>query len=388
MTRDRIQLVILAVVTAALAVWIAHNTYWASEKIPMPLRGEAATNPFYIREKFAQALGARTQWAKDFGLPSDTGIAYVSSLDWNLLPERRKRFEKWVESGGRLVVDSILVTGTTAFQTWSGIEHRNYNTVRKKPSLTLGEECRPVKEDSSQESYRLCKAFPVRSLSTRRRAEWSLRGGDSGLEAVRVRIGRGTVTVIEGSPFNSRSLFSGENAQVFVAVTQLRRGDVIHFFAENGQPSLLALAWRLGWPVFVLTALVLALSLWRGSVRFGPLAAPTDSARRSLAEQIRGTGQFTMRIGSLARSGRSLHQHIRGSPRRRTNAGTGESNRVRGDLTRRGPPLSRPRSNGAFALRPGAARGGTPPHTAREHEISTWKLKPVPSIGPPSCSNV
>jgi hypothetical protein len=38
--------------------------------------------------------------------------------------------------------------------------------------------------------------------------------------------------------------------------------------------------------------------LWRGGVRFGPLASPPGTARRSLAEQIRGTGQFALRHGS------------------------------------------------------------------------------------------
>jgi hypothetical protein len=43
--------------------------------------------------------------------------------------------------------------------------------------------------------------------------------------------------------------------------------------------------------------------LWGGGVWFGPLAAMPDPARRSLAEQICGTGQFALRNGS----GDSLH---------------------------------------------------------------------------------
>ena len=48
---------------------------------------------------------------------------------------------------------------------------------------------------------------------------------------------------------------------------------------------------------------LIALAVWRNSARFGPLAAPAEVARRSLAEQIRGTGQFTLRVGG----GESLH---------------------------------------------------------------------------------
>jgi hypothetical protein len=170
----------------------------------------------------------------------------------------------------------------------------------KKGTFHPVDECHPLDEEGTHDSYLTCDIDSGQSLESRRKPDWSLRNAESNLVAGRVRIGRGSVTVISGVPFNGRSLFSGDDGRLFVAATQLRRGDVIHFFTETDQPSLLALAWRLGWPVIALTAIALALGIWRDSVRFGPMAAPTDTARRSLAEQIRGTGQFTMRIGSTA----------------------------------------------------------------------------------------
>jgi len=53
----------------------------------------------------------------------------------------------------------------------------------------------------------------------------------------------------------------------------------------------------------VLSAVLIGFLLWRGAVRFGPLAAPEPTARRSLAEQIRGTGRFALHHGG----GESLH---------------------------------------------------------------------------------
>ena len=105
MTRERLGWIVVVLAATALIAWVASNTYWTTVKVPLPPKGEAATNPFYIREKFAQALGAHTQWSRDLRLPPPNGIAYVTMLDWDLLPERRKRFEHWVESGGRLVVE-------------------------------------------------------------------------------------------------------------------------------------------------------------------------------------------------------------------------------------------------------------------------------------------
>ena len=58
--------------------------------------------------------------------------------------------------------------------------------------------------------------------------------------------------------------------------------------------------------------LFIALALWRGAVRFGPLVAPAERVRRSLAEQILGTGRFAVRVGGgaalVAAEQRALHE--------------------------------------------------------------------------------
>ncbi len=55
-------------------------------------------------------------------------------------------------------------------------------------------------------------------------------------------------------------------------------------------------------PLLLLAGFV-ALALWRAGARFGPPIPATVTARRSLAEQIRGTGQFALRFGG----GQALH---------------------------------------------------------------------------------
>jgi hypothetical protein len=299
MTRERLGWIAVVLAAAALLTWVARNTYWTSVKVPLPPQGEAATNPFYIREKFAQALGARTHWARDLLLPPTRGIVYISMLDWDLLPERRKRFEQWVESGGRLVIDSSFITGADAFQNWAGIGYdTRVEPKNTKPRFAPASQCPRYAEDGKGDSYLVCDMNTVTVLTSHRKLEWGLRDGESNLHGARVRVGHGSVTVITGVPFSGQRLLSADNARLFVATTQLRRGDVIYFFTESDQASLLELAVRFGWPVLCLIGVALALAIWRGSVRFGPMAPPTETARRSLAEQIRGTGQFTMRIGS------------------------------------------------------------------------------------------
>src|SRR6185436_2168184 len=127
-----------------------------------------------------------------------------------------------------------------------------------------------------------------------------------------------------------RSLFDGDHGWLLVAATNLRRGDDIHFFSEESHPSLLALVWSSASPTVVLVLVLIWLGLWRSSVRLGPLAPIPERARRSLAEQIRGTGRFAVRCGDSESlhaacvralneaAGRHIAAYSRLSPRERT----------------------------------------------------------------------
>jgi hypothetical protein len=311
MTRERVASLLTIGAIIAVLIWVANNTYWTNIKVPVPMTGEAATNPFYAVERFATALGTHAQWDRGITLPPVDGVIFISAWDWELTSDRQQRIEHWVESGGRLVVDKSLITSTDAFERWSGIGQKGTETPnvskavrRVKIVRALPKQCYTVNEEGGTHGpFSICGLDSWSSLITTRKASWSVHSAPYGTAAVRVKVGRGSVTVINGTPFVARGLFDGDNAAFFVAATQLRHGDSIHFFSERDHASLLELAWSLGWPVFFLGLALLAFALWRKSARFGPLAAPTETARRSLAEQIRGTGQFTLRIGG----GESLH---------------------------------------------------------------------------------
>jgi hypothetical protein len=312
MKRTRIVAFVVGVPLAALVWWIASNTYWADTTVPMLPKGEALRNPFYAAQRLAEALGASTARDRALTIPAANAVIVLSAWHWSLSRGRREALEGWVESGGRLIVDSDVIGGEGAFEEWSGIvrDHREPDAARRSVEPARRDPCHTFREVgdatlssiSDESGYRMCGVDVDSFFTTRKSAAWAL-GDRSGIQAIRVPVGLGSVTAINARPFVRRSLFDGDHGWLFVMATQLRRGDEVHFLSEDEHPSLLALLWQHGGPVVVLSLACVALVLWRGGVRFGPLAPPYEPARRSLAEQILGTGQFALRQGG----GEALH---------------------------------------------------------------------------------
>jgi hypothetical protein len=294
---------------ALLIVWVARNTYWEEVSVPMPMKGEARTNSLYAAERLVTALGATAHPQRNFvTLPDPDSVIYLSYWNWDLIPSRRERLEQWVASGGRLVADRSLVGGDQALERWSGIA-RSEVTVESDSQLDDEDEderCADLQvAGEARASYTVCGVDPKSRLTNSREATWVL-SDDTGIQALRIEIGRGSITLLNAKPFDNRRLFEGDDGLLFVAATGLERGDRIYFLSEEETASLLALMWKHGAPVVLLLLGALALALWRGSPRFGPAAGVPDSARRSLAEQIVGTGRFTLRFGG----GSALHAAV------------------------------------------------------------------------------
>jgi hypothetical protein len=302
--------IIIGVPLAALAVWIGSNTYWTDVTVPMPMRGEAATNPHYAAQRFVEALGGRTTREQGFSLPAPGGVVVLSAWNWNLIPRRRDALEAWVERGGRLVMDDS-VQGGPEFARWSGIEYverqreDDNDDARDEPESPCFDFAERIagKEPRPQQRHLICDVDVDWTLETNQAVDWQIDEGRVGRQALRVRVGRGSVTVINGQLLTYRKLFDGDHGWLLVAATQLRPGDEVRFLSEGEYPSLLALTWQTGAPVVVLGLTVLGLALWRNGVRLGPLTAEEPPVRRSLAEQIRGTGRFAL----LHDGGEPLH---------------------------------------------------------------------------------
>ena len=297
-----VTLVVLALVS--LAYWIGTNTYWGDIDVPTPARGEARTNPTYAAQRFVEELGARATRNRTLVVPPPSSVIVLSSWNWDLSATRRDALERWVESGGRLVIDRS-VTWRDDFESWSGISYEYNKSAANADQDKEREPCRRYRENrregasaAGDQVHWLCDFYDqFFDIRTRQPAEWTLGTADTGVQVARVRVGRGALTLVNGRPFQQRAIFDGDHAWLLARAADLRKGDDVHFLSEADYPSLLALSWQRGGPVVVLALVLVAMLLWRGAVRFGPGAAATVAARRSLAEQICGTGSFALHHG-------------------------------------------------------------------------------------------
>ena len=307
MTRSQVTALLSLILLVALGFYVARNTYWEDIPYPTPPKGEAITNPFYAAQRFAEKLGATTVRQRALDIPSPQSVIVLSVWHWDLTPQRQAQLRPWVESGGRLVVDRMLSGDLSDFESWTGVtwdyDEHAANAFYEKlddDQPFQGERCQPVDELAEEPGppYSLCGA-DFSFLATDRETPWALRDA-IGHQAVRVGVGQGSVTVINAVPFTHQALFAGDHAAVFVAATQLKRGDHVVFLTEDDHPSLLALLWMHGGPAVTLFLAMVALFLWRGALRFGPTVGPPEPRRRSMAEQIRGSGYFALKFGEGA----------------------------------------------------------------------------------------
>ncbi len=300
---------------AALVVWIARNTYWEEVPIPQPLKGHAATNPFYSAVQLAQSLGAQARWQRVIGsMPPQNGVVFASSWNWGMMASRRERLQRWVASGGRLVIDRSLIGGQDELEDWAGISRDVLSRTEinradregkweKCPILVAGDESAA----GARTHFSMCNLDRISKLHSNRRTSWVLRDSLHRIQVLRVAVGRGSVTLINATPFGNREMLEGDHGALFVAATQLRRGDTIWFLTEEKGASLLSVIWDTAAPLVILGLAVIALWLWRSSVRFGPPVAAPDPSPRRIRRGARSRSRFAVPVNSPSASVAARH---------------------------------------------------------------------------------
>jgi hypothetical protein len=324
--RDRLIQGLVILLMVAAAAWFAWKTEWVEVDIPRAARGEAATNNFYGLQQLVRQLGAQVARPTDMTrLPPPGATLVLTSWDWDLFPDRGQRLREWVTQGGHLVVYDTTLRNAQ-LKSWlpittapsqgkdrddedSGNEDTDDDDDERRAKQDEDEDddnCHAVKEPDTvrprypgRQGFRLCGSWG-RPLVSRQPALWAL-NGPRGAEVLRVALGRGSVTATSVTTlFENRWVLEGDNATIAVATLQAGPGTLVWFISEEARTPFLRWLWQQAWVALLLGAAALALALWRGAVRFGPLAPVPTPGRRSMAEQVTGTARFLRRHGAQA----------------------------------------------------------------------------------------
>lgn len=364
MSRTAVVRTLVGALVLALLAWVVVHTRWEEVEVDDPARGAAAADGYFaLRQVLAGAGATLTVRTSMEPLPPADGTLLLESGLWDIFPERDARLKTWVEHGGHLVI--LGQFGRGELLRWAPLAFANATPVKRKGRSTSpppviraqaasvpsgadedGDEDVPVvgkqlpRMDERQERLarrlleprgagRACALFqetatagppayePGRMLRGCTAAgrihalnqvapTWEL-AGPRGTLALRVPVGRGDVTgVAPALVIDNRELLQGDNALIAAAVLQAVPGRAVWIVEDEAREPLLAWLWHEARTPALLALAAIALALWRLMVRFGPREAVPPQARRSMGEQVRGTGHFI-----AASDSRALHAATR-----------------------------------------------------------------------------
>jgi hypothetical protein len=304
---------VVIVLLALFGLWLVTATEWVEIEVDMPSKGEAQRNELFALELFARELGARVEKQETLDrMPPAGAVLLLESPYWDMFPERPARVRQWVEAGGHLVMQASTLDNSP-LSAWVPVkgakrpprpkEEARARKDREDPCREVIERAGPGLPDTRR--LRLC-AWPywqeLQVPATAAAPSWQVQG-PQGIELVRLPVGQGSVTVYAPRSLlnNGEVVRSGtDHAMLVSRALQVERGSLLWVVPDEARPPLLLWVWQRGWAAVLLGLVAIAAWLWRGMVRFGPVGVVPPLQRRSMREQVAGTGSFLQHHGPSA----------------------------------------------------------------------------------------
>ena len=344
--------IVISLAIAAAGAWFVHETRWVEITVDEGQHGLAADDDAYTLRRLLQASGTTLETRTSLDpLPPPGATLVLESTFWNIFPGRDERLQAWVRAGGHLVIDGLTDNATRDLR-WlpltfatprSAKPHKSASAPGDVVGLVPPAAGAPPKRASSAPhpfdkpfelgghgNWQTCEDFhepddtpqpafePGRTWRGCTEAQslralppatpvWSLVDAQKGVLTMRVPYGQGSVTGVSFRlVIGNRELLQSDNGLIASAIVQAAPGHVVWLVQDESREALPLWMWHEARTPTLLIAAAILLALWRLLPRFGPREARPAPARRSMGEQVRGTGQFI-----AASEPRALHAAAR-----------------------------------------------------------------------------
>ncbi|MEP6907005.1 MAG: DUF4350 domain-containing protein [Pseudoxanthomonas sp.] len=301
--------VLLALALCAAGVaWFLHTYERTEQEVPLPPLGEASYNPLYALKRALQADGVTVDSRQRINLATQALGANDTLLilgdPRSMGPLETRRVLAWVESGGHLIVRTPPTANWEKDGDVPMLEALGVLLTDDAPA------CEPLQVESQEAHVEFCSGHRFFFKGVVPELAW----GDLQAAYVYARLvqGKGRVDVLADFDFLTNNgstegnLLSGvdrtgglrelpHRALARQVLAPNYGKGTVHLVYAAQMPSLMRMLLSKGWPVWVPLALALLAWLWMRMQRFGPLQPSPPSARRSLLEHVRASGEHLFR---------------------------------------------------------------------------------------------
>jgi hypothetical protein len=265
-------------------------------------QGEARRNPWLAAERMVSHYGYDVESLTSWRAPQGSDAVWFVPASALANQGIVRRAEKWVRSGGHLIV--LLEKAGVETNDWSlfGPE------LALEPPLVGLLERAGIRLDqtaTSKNAARVERVIPFDGDEFKVMAgagkAVAMTDGEAGL-FVSAEMGRGQLSAVtDARMFRNRWIDEQEHAELLLALVEVtnREGSVV--FVRGATLSFWGLLKRHLWAVLIGLTTLLALWLWRSMRRFGPLEAATlPPAARGYDHHLEALGNFHWQLDRAA----------------------------------------------------------------------------------------
>jgi hypothetical protein len=284
---------VLAMLAAAVALWVHSNFERVTEREFVDFSGEARRNPLLAFERLVQRMGVQAGTETERAALDDLapGVTLVLGGERRLSPQRVSAITAWLAAGGHVIVEAEIAGERDPLLDALGVTRR---PGRRPPSagdltLRLPGRSEPLRAD-----------LPLIGLEYRGTGESYSTPAGAAQALLHIRHGSGRASVLSSFDFmRNEDIGEYDHAALAWGLVRLMPDTRRVLIARRSEP-LSVLEWLVANAQAVLLsgAALLALCLWRAGRRFGPLEAARQPRRRRLLDHLRASGRFQWAAGS------------------------------------------------------------------------------------------